>query len=655
MANDLLLFLQDPCRNGPGSGMACRARLRCCLALTRGDGQCCASPLVNTSLSRFVHFAVVPARIGDEGRLKFSRMMKFPEGSDTSAETDSREISSDSEISQSERTSVLIAIGLTTIVFLCGLTVADPDLWGHTLYGLRSMEAGVLTETADPFSYTAPGARWVNHEWLSELIFGGLWQATGAIGLVMWRNLIVVLVAVVAALSIRRAQAGQAATVLLLALSAECLSDFVVFVRPQLATFALFALWLFVLRGYWDQRTRWIWCLPVTMVFWVNLHGGFLAGLGVLGVVTLSAVVRAAVETQPGEESVVRKILHNASVRDLAAVSGLCAAATFVNPYGVEMHQMLWDHLISEQAVREWQPLWSVSGIESEAPLWSLGRTLLSWVPFVILVPTLIFSRRWKWIDLAILAVVAWQAVSHLRHVALLSLAVLVLLPGPLTEALQKTFTHLTERWQRREAKLIRIAGTVGVCLFLLGLQVHGAREMWRHGIAPWEIAVECRSYVPGVPASAVAFLQDQQIAGNLVTDYGWGQFVIWHCFPQNRVAFDGRYRTVYSPELEKEFFALQRAGQDRPQTTPILDRHPTDIALVPAGRSVDDYLKQRADFRCVYRDGQASIFVRHVSGFEHLPSVSDQAESIPTQPTWTTFPGLANGTAVADRAGAGS
>jgi hypothetical protein len=575
-------------------------------------------------------------------------MLKSPHNSDTSVETDSREIASDSEISQTERTSVLIAIGLTAIVFLCGLTVADPDLWGHTLYGLRSLEAGVLTETADPFSYTAPGARWVNHEWLSELIFGGLWRATGGIGLVLWRNLIVVLIAAIAALSIRRAQAGQAATVLLIALSAECLSDFVVFVRPQLATFALFALWLFVLRGYWDQRTRWIWCLPVTMVCWVNLHGGFLAGLGILGVVTLSAAIRAAVATRSGAEPFVRRILNDASVRDLAAISGLCAAATFVNPYGAEMHQMLWGHLISEQAVREWQPLWSVSGIDGEAPMWSLGRTLLSWVPFLIVVPTLIFSRRWKWIDLAILVVVGWQAMSHLRHVALLSLAVLVLLPGPLTDALKNTFAHLTERWQRREAKPVRIAGTAGVCLFLLGLQVHGAKEMWRHGIAPWEIAVECRSYVPGVPASAVAFLQDQQISGNLVTDYGWGQFVIWHCFPQNRVAFDGRYRTVYSPELEKEFFALQRAGVDRPQTTPILDRHPTDIALVPAGRSVDDYLKQRSDFRCVYRDGQAAIFVRHVSGFEHLPTVHDKAEHGRAQPIWSTFPGLINGTAVA-------
>lgn len=560
-----------------------------------------------------------------------------------------------SGISVHERSLVLAAIGLTAVVFLCGLTVADPDLWGHTLYGLRSMEAGVLTETADPFSYTAPGARWVNHEWLSELIFGELWRSTGAIGLVLWRNLIVVLIAVMAALSIRRAQAGQAATVLLIALSAECLSDFVVFVRPQLATFALFALWLFVLRGHWDRRTRWIWCLPVTTVFWVNLHGGFLAGLGVLGVVTLCAAIRAAIENRgcDGKNSeipLIQAMFRDSTARELTIVSVLCAVATFVNPYGAEMHRMLWTHLISEQAVREWQPLWSVSILDGSAPMWSLGRTLLSWVPFLIIVPTLLLSRRWKWIDLAILAVVGWQAMSHLRHVALLSLAVLVLLPGPLTDALNNVFTHLTERWQRREARPIRLAGVAGVCLFLLGLQVHGAKEMWQHGVAPWEIAVECRSYVPGVPANAVAFLKCRKIDGNLVTDYGWGQFVIWHCYPENRVAFDGRYRTVYSPELEEEFFALHRAALDRPTTTPILDRHATDVALVPAGRSVEAYLMLREDFRCVYRDEQASVFVRSAARFEHLPTVNEAEKADPSQPAWTTFPGLQNGTALADR-----
>ena len=560
--------------------------------------------------------------------------------------------SSHREASRAERFWLTALIGVSVVVFLCGLTVADPDLWGHTLYGLRSIESGVLTETTDPFSYTAPGARWVNHEWLSELIFGGLWLAGGEVALVLWRNLIVIGIALVAAASLRQARAGLAATLLLLTLNAECLSEFVVFVRPQLATFLFFAMWLFLLRRYWDRPGRWIWVLPVSLVFWVNLHGGFLAGLGILAVFGIGTVIRACLTARQQEGPVARKVLSDSSVKELAAVSGCCAIATLINPFGFELHRMLWTHLITEQAVREWQPIWNVSTmIDGQAPLWSLGRSLLSLVPFLIAIPTLLLSRRWQWIDLAILLVVGWQAASHLRHVALLSLATLILLSGPLTEALRNVFAGLTDRWSRPEVRPLRIGGVAAACLFLLGLQIHGAAEMWRRGIAPWEIAVECRSYVPGVPANAVGFLHEHKIEGNLVTDYGWGQYVLWHRYPQNRVAFDGRYRTVFPPDIEREFFALQRAGVERPESTPILDRHATNIALVPAGRSVDEYLKGRSDFRCVYRDTQAAVFVRSVSKFEHLASVDDSSDTpLKTEP-WLSFPArpTRTGTSVAD------
>uniref|UniRef100_A0A7C4QKK1 Uncharacterized protein n=1 Tax=Schlesneria paludicola TaxID=360056 RepID=A0A7C4QKK1_9PLAN len=64
-----------------------------------------------------------------------------------------------------ERRWLVRLVGAACLLFLCAVTIADPDLWGHTLYGLRAIELGVLAEATDPFSYTAPGAEWINHEW----------------------------------------------------------------------------------------------------------------------------------------------------------------------------------------------------------------------------------------------------------------------------------------------------------------------------------------------------------------------------------------------------------------------------------------------------------------------------------------------------------
>ena len=87
-----------------------------------------------------------------------------------------------------ERSIMIGAFWVLALVYMCGTTVADPDLWGHTLYGLRSIELGVLTEKTDPYSYTAPHAKWVNHEWLTEYQFGWLWLHAGGVGLWLWRK-----------------------------------------------------------------------------------------------------------------------------------------------------------------------------------------------------------------------------------------------------------------------------------------------------------------------------------------------------------------------------------------------------------------------------------------------------------------------------------
>jgi hypothetical protein len=570
------------------------------------------------------------------------------------------------KISPGERRWLLGVVWTVCTLFLCGLTIADPDLWGHTLYGLRAIDAGILTERTDPFSYTANGAKWVNHEWLSETIYGGLWLTGEGFALVLWRNLLVGGLMILALFSLRRTNCGIAAGTLLLVLNSECLADFVVFIRPQLATFVLFGLFLFLLKKHYESPTRWIWSLPPLTALWVNLHGGFLAGLGMLGLYTCGAIVRALKSNrwqeivgsyrpaEDREES--RKRLpdrsHRRAARELSCVIFISILVTFVNPYGYVMHQMLWHHLITKQLVREWQPIWVT------------GHGIVSWVPFMLIGFTLCFSRRadksassdgrqsLTGLELVVLAVVGWQAMSHLRHVALLCITTLILLPGPLNQAIGRAFGILSERWSQRRFRFRRAIGIASVCFFLFLLQVRGSIELWKHGITPWEIAVECKSYVPGMPANSVAFIKQHDLKGNLITDYGWGQFVIWHLFPANQVAFDGRYRTVYSARLEQEFVDFQLTGIDMPKSTPMLDDHATEIAVLPAGKSPDRYLGQRTDWACVFRDDQSVIYLRRLSQFTELIEAAESGDlSAKPGPAWTHFPGLdSTGTPVASQ-----
>lgn len=540
-------------------------------------------------------------------------------------------------VNRRERFVLIAAVWIASVVCVCAVTVADPDLWGHTLYGLRSIEQGVLTEKADPFSYTAAGSRWVNHEWLSEYIYGWTWQNFGDAGLWCWRNLIVVgLFAIVAAV-MHRARTGIAASIILLIYSAQCLGSFCALVRPQLATFLLFALTLAVLRSYWDRPHRWIWILPLVNALWVNLHGGFLAGLGLQILFLAAFVCRAGnrsrlpsgtLSYEPAGFSGPVRQTGPTGLATLAAVTIASFAAVLVNPYGVEMHMMLFDHLVPKQAVNEWQPLWAA---------W---QSPVFYLPFILLGITLLWSRRWQWIDLWILACVGIQAVSHIRHIALLCIALMILLPLPLTDALSRMFPNLIKRFSFSQHASLRRCAVAGALLVMIALRAPVVLNVWQHGIRPWQIAVESRGGALGMPVRAVSLMDRIGIHGNLITHYSWGQYVLWHLHPETHVAFDGRYRTVYPRDVEEQFLTFLNEDRSGPARVALVDDYQSELALLPCNIRACEYLEARRDWIKLYEDDQAVLFVRDVPKFRGLLNGDLPLCAAPAAvATWNRFP----------------
>ena len=66
-------------------------------------------------------------------------------------------------------------------------TVADPDLWGHVRFGQDILRTGSIIQ-ADTYSYRTAGQLWINHEWLAEVIFAGLYDRFGPTGLIVSKS-----------------------------------------------------------------------------------------------------------------------------------------------------------------------------------------------------------------------------------------------------------------------------------------------------------------------------------------------------------------------------------------------------------------------------------------------------------------------------------
>ncbi len=63
---------------------------------------------------------------------------------------------------------------------------ADPDLWGRLAIGRMIWEShGQILPFLDTYSYTAYGARWIDHEWGASVFLYGLWQSLGPTSLLL--------------------------------------------------------------------------------------------------------------------------------------------------------------------------------------------------------------------------------------------------------------------------------------------------------------------------------------------------------------------------------------------------------------------------------------------------------------------------------------
>ena len=73
---------------------------------------------------------------------------------------------------------LLTALLLLIIFLTCGLTPMQSDTWWQLRAG-KDMWLSRSVLLHDVYSHTASGAFWLNHEWLAEVIFFGLYSRGG--------------------------------------------------------------------------------------------------------------------------------------------------------------------------------------------------------------------------------------------------------------------------------------------------------------------------------------------------------------------------------------------------------------------------------------------------------------------------------------------
>src|SRR5216684_3694410 len=300
------------------------------------------------------------------------------------------------------------AILLFGLLAMTARPATDPDLWWHLRTGQWIVETGHVPHS-DPFSFTRAGHAWVSHEWLSEVVSYELWKHGGAAALIVFSAIITTAGFMLLYLRCPGKRHWAVAATAFGALAAAPSWG----VRPQMFTFTLASLLLWLLEGAQD-RPRLLFWIPPLFLLWLNLHAGFALGLALLFAYGVGLIMETAVGNTPWQEA--RPILLRVLLLLLA-----CLALVPLSPSGAHLYRYPFDTLRSS-GMRSFIGEW----FSPDFHQWLYRPFLLLWLLLLTALATSRSRPRGRVIvPLLLLSVAALDAVRHIPIFVLVAIPVI--------------------------------------------------------------------------------------------------------------------------------------------------------------------------------------------------------------------------------------
>jgi len=165
--------------------------------------------------------------------------------------------------------------------------LGDADTGWHIRNGQRILATHLVTRS-DPFSYTKAGQPWFAWEWLYDVTIAAIHQAAGLNGVLLF-TLILACGTLALLFQLLLKRSNNLVVAGCLTLFASGASQVHLLARPHVVSWLFSLLWLEILYRFTEGKSGpfnsppLVW-LPPLMVVWVNVHGGFILGLVMLGI-----------------------------------------------------------------------------------------------------------------------------------------------------------------------------------------------------------------------------------------------------------------------------------------------------------------------------------------------------------------------------------
>jgi hypothetical protein len=490
----------------------------------------------------------------------------------------------------------LFFMALVSWLFIFGASgwkslLGDGDTGWHIRAG-QYILAHHAVPTQDLFSFSRPGAPWFAWEWLTDVMYAGLFQVGGLKAIVLAAGLMIGIFATVV-LRYTLWRGANALVALFTTLAAAGAASMHFLARPHLFTLLLVPVCFWVLEADRREKTRWLWVLIPVTALWTNLHGGFVIFLACIALLVVGSALEAWLGGGAGAAPAAERW---SDVRRYATLLLGCSAASLINPYGIQLHVHIFQYLRADwikNIVQEFQS----PTFRDEGQLQYEGLLLAG----LILVGFLAGKRRYT--------EALW--ILFLAHASLISVR-----HAPIYAAVAAPFIacQISEWWRAgtrgmKKSQGLRILYELGQDLtpgflrisvwpvvFILALAWVDAPLQWPRDFPSEMFPTAMIHQHAGLVAS-----------GRLLTTDQWGDYIIYSYYPRQKVYVDGR-SDFYGETLANQYLHLLQGAYDWRE---IVDRNGFDVALLPASWPLSSLLKQDPLWRVVADDHRSVLFRR--------------------------------------------
>ena len=467
----------------------------------------------------------------------------------------------------------------------------NQDIGRHLKLGQIIWETKSVPHT-NLFSFTEPDYPFINHHWLSEVVF---YLLSGIIGL---KGLIIFKAAVVAVSFWLIYKSADKKTGLWPFLVSAPLGILVFLnrsdVRPEIFSYFFLSYFLFaIFRAKYSNETKWLYALPIIQIFWTNMHIYFALGPLILLLFLIDSFSSSNV-WKFNFQTLFPKRLVTIFVSTVLAtlinpnfIKGALAPFTILRDYGYTIVENQSIFFLKDYGVQ----LATINIFEISLIVLIIG--------FIVTLKN--GSRKIVFEFLAGLTF-SILAVKMIRNAGIYALVFTSV------TALNLSAVKPAARFLKRPVRIIFYLALSGIFAFLIINVLNNNLRGWMQEGGKFGLEI------PAGAAQGVEFVRQNNIKGPVFNNFDVGSFLIWKLYPEQKVFVDGRPEAYSVDFFENIYKPMQEDPKMWKYYSEKYDINYVFFAttdITPWARQFLFNISQDPNWPLVYKDDSVAIFLK--------------------------------------------